>query len=481
MVEAVQKSGKFPPAGIQPADLDSQSRKPDLVEFQEVVDLNYLVQCVEVKYCHHDVPEYFPYFSANGRWPFDRTPCPPEAPPEDPEGMEVWKLRFHKAVYTTLLLGALLAGAYHKPFLDAEDDGQGGGPEMAAAESQALFQRRKKFLRKILRFQNDYTVRGFELWATDIEYLRHFPAYDFNGSVEKKEEAFGTVASWLVVSTLTDLRRSSPRLTRCASRSIQGHRRYLSHAQATRGDQPFTFSDHVEGTEAEAENVLWLIMQIIHIFEFLQLCFVNHDGREGFSRGEESAEALSMRAKKRTVIVVLFGIFQVEEITLPDRIEDAVEYSLLARPISPSALPGQDEGRHILRPIPSLDFPLIWETLYLWSGIPNHDGDFPTPPPPLQFFTFLLQKYFNLRFTPEMWDVSDRDFYQAYREFKARATLFSNGFEMVSHRRWPDCTNGTEYLVTYSPPALRYEELRLNPRTYEEYGFLPEVWRDSLG
>ena len=88
---------------------------PSPSELTAVLDLHHLVRCVEVKYCHYKVNEDFDSYEIHERWPVDREPPPPLSTPEEPEGMGVWRERFHAAAYMSLLMGAVFARAYNRP------------------------------------------------------------------------------------------------------------------------------------------------------------------------------------------------------------------------------------------------------------------------------------------------------------------------------------------------------------------------------
>ena len=122
--------------------------------------------------------------------------------------------------------------------------------------------------------------------------------------------------------------------------------------------------------------MIWLLMQSIHMFEFILSCIANGDGKRRLGRGP-SENAPSFSGKTRTANVVLFGIFQAENIAMSDNILDAVHQQLLAHDPRPS-----DEAASVSPP--NLDIPLILEELYMRSGIPNTDPGSPLPPSPLQ-------------------------------------------------------------------------------------------------
>jgi hypothetical protein len=98
------------------------------------------------------------------------------------------------------------------------------------------------------------------------------------------------------------------------------------------------------------------------------------------------------RVRKATV--VLFGIFQVEDISLPIRIED-MEYLLLADPCEEVQRARESGGRG--------NFPTFWD---IESSLPS-PGDFGPPIAIRQFFHFILSNKFNYRFGENAFQEED--------------------------------------------------------------------------
>jgi hypothetical protein len=385
--------------------------------------------------------------------------------------MAIWRARFHAAAYTTLLMGAVLSRAYNQPFTSPSDE-------------EADECRRKLFdlMRKASVSRGWYSY--LEIGKEEREYLRRFPIFDLNDELEGQKDIFSPFIEWFIKSSILKYQAGPPPLSRDLLRDEvkvvydlevpgDGMGRALptecsmEKRPATGGiSQWFT-----GGSPAEGEAVLWLIMQSIHIFEFILTCIVNSDGQRRLGR-RWLKDAGSFSSKKtRTTKVVLFGIFQAEEILMPDDVTDSASQQLLAYPPNTSTTTSP----------PVLDIPLVLEDLYLRSGIPNTiDGRYNTPPPPLQLLTFALRHHFNLQFHLEAFTTHYRDD-QDYYYFKNRATIFANDVELVPDRDWCDYTNGTEFLVEYQPGFLSFELDRdrgpgVTPRT-----FLPVCYHDHGG
>ncbi|KAF4215054.1 hypothetical protein CNMCM5878_008513 [Aspergillus fumigatiaffinis] len=94
---------------------------------------------------------------------------------------------------------------------------------------------------------------------------------------------------------------------------------------------------------------------------------------------------------------------RLEEIIMPENVEDAVETFVLAHPgvespvVDKANLPGLEYASRNLR--------LLLDAVKYFSGQSNcYWPDCGTPPPDLQFVRYMLAKYFLLRFKDNTWD-----------------------------------------------------------------------------
>jgi hypothetical protein len=97
--------------------------------------------------------------------------------------------------------------------------------------------------------------------------------------------------------------------------------------------------------------------------------------------------------RKATVVLfgVLFGVFQVEEILMPGRVEDPVEYFLVANPFSQTQeTEASGAVGTVGRVIPRAHFFDIVSFLPSWQP--------PEPPRILELVTFIFRKHFNCQF-----------------------------------------------------------------------------------
>jgi hypothetical protein len=422
------------------------------------------------------LPEDYTFWSTWGdyqRWPLDRSPPPPVNTPEEPQGMDVWRERFHEAVYTTLLMGAVFARAYNQPFYPPTTRASPSGEE-ADEGAEAC---RRELLDLLCKASARSALSYFGIGEAERDYLGRFPVFDLNDTRGGQKETFGPFIEWFIRSVILQHQADPPK----SSRDLL----LCDEARAARDGQedlpclcsedwPDTggFSQWFSGgSPAEGEAVLWRLMQLIHMFEFILTCIENADGKPRLGREwwRWKRSARSVPGTTRTIRVVLFGVFQAEEVVMPDDIVEAVYQQLLAHG------PHASDSAASISP-PNLDIPLVLENLYLRSGIPNkgvageYNRRYNLPPPPLQIFTFTLRHHFNLQIHRGAFNTHVKE-YQDYHYFKSRATIFANGLDQVPDRNWADCTNGTEFLVEYQPPTLRYSppvfgDETENPRTW---------------
>jgi hypothetical protein len=68
-----------------------------------------------------------------------------------------------------------------------------------------------------------------------------------------------------------------------------------------------------------------------------------------------------------------------------------------------------------------LDIAHLLEILYTNCNLPSHHDSWPAPPPPFQFFTFILRKHFGLQFDTRAFEGYAN---QPCKEFVESAAIF---------------------------------------------------------
>lgn len=488
---------------------------------------------------------------------------PFNTPEDAGEGMRVWRERFHTAAYMTLLMGAVFARAYQAPFYSDGVSGEGGAGVMpspplgdahgeedessgpgASLDVEAEARRKELWdlLRQASSDRSNNMKRHLRLMVNEStrEYLRQFPVYDLNDELGGQEKVFGPFIEWFIRVIIAQYHNVTPKpATRDPSRpAIQKEiERLEADEYADHSADVLTGGDWVEwpddgrtlselfdpskfaGSPAEAEAVVWAAMQAVHMFEFILTCVTNLDGSCRFGRrccctcccddgggtvpgSTSTSTPLDLwitPTKAVTAKVVLFGVFQAEEIVMQADVESSIDQQLVAHfptarcvsasASSPTSFPHpHDEWRGFdINDKEYLDIPLVLEDLYSRSGIANvntldnplgpRSSGYARPPPPLQLFMFLLEKYFNLEFGYGLFEGMFRDSEQSYWLFKKRATIFAHGPELVPERNVLDYTNGMEFLVPLYTRTLAFKDRGVtycndrlyhgNPRTWE--------------
>ncbi|KAK3903862.1 hypothetical protein C8A05DRAFT_32393 [Staphylotrichum tortipilum] len=389
-------------------------------------------------------------------------------------------------------MGAVFAGEYQRPFFPRERGDEDAGRwrrEVVGLMDKAGERAGRR------RFCLDCEERcgcWQRIGITPVrrEYLQRFALYDLNDELGGQGAVLGPFVEWFMGTAIERYRAGPQPASRDPWREeiwaiheaepcteLPGP--HLIDGWPRGGGQTEAFAG---GTRAEGESVLWEVMQAVHMFEFLLLCVANSDGLAGLGRpGYRNVG--SFPGRTRTVRVVLFGVFQAEELVMPGNVADAANQELLAQRPQPS--PGSPDPageaagdlRHQLPP--SLNIPLVLEDMYLRSGISNVSRGRHIPPPPLQVFTFMFRHHFNSAFHHFSFTTSGRvGEGQTYHDFKTRATIFSNGpGEGAAGRSWFDYTNGMEMLVEYQAPSYSYVSEDWgwgNPRTWEPIEWDPE-------
>ena len=444
------------------------------LELTAVLDLHHLVRCVEVKYCHYEVNEDFDSYEIHERWPVDREPPPPLSTAEEPEGMGVWRERFHAAAYMSLLMGAVFARAYNQPFYP---DNAASLPDHGADQCRReLFDLLRKAPRREPPHQQWRHGAILQIKEKEREYLRRFPVFDLNDELGGQKAVLDPFIEWFIRSSLLKHRAGPLPSSRSPWRDEVQAAVELDSCLDLPGP---TDSDQwpedggpshgfIGGTPAEGEAVLWDTMQSIHMFEFILSCVANSDGKLGLGRHSDPSVG-SSSGKTRTARVVLFGVFQAEDILMPGHPLDSADQQLLAQTPQRSSSSSQAHPEPTASP-PILDIPTVLEDLYMRSGIHNVNHRDNAPPPPLQLFTFILKHHFKVEFKSSIFGTWWRD-HQFYYAFKNRATIFANGPKDVAGRALFDYTNGTEILVEYQSPAFSYVcKNRGNPRVWVPEG-----------
>ncbi|KAJ5159569.1 uncharacterized protein N7482_006573 [Penicillium canariense] len=156
---------------------------------------------------------------------------------------------------------------------------------------------------------------------------------------------------------------------------------------------------------------------------------------------EEQTGTVEEPLKKITVVCL--GSFYPETITLPRNPKNAHKTLLLKQAIPRS----KDSVWRSCSPLMNR----ILEIMHSFSGQPNHyDEQYPTPPPPLQIFQYILRKYLGLRFSEDAFEREDLDApHHLFVHHLEMGQLFLDGWPQVVPTLF-DLDDGTEYEAYYA-------------------------------
>jgi hypothetical protein len=100
----------------------------------------------------------------------------------------------------------------------------------------------------------------------------------------------------------------------------------------------------------------------------------------------------------RKAIVILFEIFQLEEVSMAANVEDTVNTYLVASPMNPV-----QEGKPV-----AVNCGISFTSFFDIAGLLPYVAP-PFDPPILQFFSFILRKHFDLRLSDSAFEDGDID------------------------------------------------------------------------
>lgn len=345
--------------------LSGKSKLPNVAELKEVLNMQHLVRCIEYMYFHSTLSHatYEDTLFDGGRYPPAQRQS--EMVQEESPGVQNTKLDsfrnyFYRAMYRLLLAGAVLARVYMAPlFQEREQGGKGVFFMRFGTEYGTMY-----WDETIGDSEDTYPTEA------DIAYLRQFPVYNFDVADSSEigqwrnrehETCFGEFASWIIGD---------------------GRAREEADPQSPEDVEP-------EWAESRADiGAVRELMLLLVAYDHFNVQFEN-DLRKR-SRGGPYMQ----KAGNRTVTIVRFGYFQVEEITMPAAVEDLTDTYLYA------------EYHPALEGSAGEDVPYQFDVWYAMrvleenmrdSGV-MYNRENPGPPPMLELWHFALRRYLNLEF-----------------------------------------------------------------------------------
>ncbi len=349
-------------------------------------------------------------------------------PPEAPEYLPEWRVRFCRAIYRTLTVGAALVGAYNEPMFRAPRD---LGLDKAQEETVALSEAQFEFLRKFAVCRKEYDA-------------------------EADEAVFGSIARWL----LRDILSNDEAKAAMAKRFTEGFGR-AKYCQSRNGDCPVALLDG--GTHSDAHLVAWEVMQLLWLQNNIHeaLC---RPGSLGYPEDEcptndgRSRATAQPPGREVTAAVVLFGIFNTDHISMPEVFTRQDVPVLFAHvndgPAGESTAYLMEDGNDGVGRSAQVFFWRMYRRSQLLDDPPltREIGDQRR----LKFFQYYFRRHLGLRFLPcgdELSATDPADFLTCLTLFSHddihRRTAYTHGTDFMSC----DFLDGTEMLIK---PEVRH-------------------------
>lgn len=340
IVKIAHSAGNRPPSPFPIASLSGFVQKPTPEELNRIFGLQHMMRCIKHTVFHWEMRqinclkfglEALGHFTPSGRF-FN----------EDEYGRGSWHQNLYRALYRVVFAGAVLAGSFNEPLSQALERGEG--------------------IERLKTKRVRANIPGEKIVKIKVrEYLEGFPAYSSDPA--RYEPVFQPLADWLVA----------------------------------------------DGKARHPEDEGAIVREILHIlaaYEHLQNKIVNgerewHLGRYDcsnlgsfphgaytLSRARERGNVLPPLAPNgfpggvRKTTVVLLGVFQVEDISLPIDINDMTRRFLFADPCDEVQHARADDGRE----------GTFWD---IPSFLPYYGtaGTYSPPDALLNFFTYVFGKF----------------------------------------------------------------------------------------
>ena len=275
---------------------------------------------------------------------------------ETEEGISPWHENLCRALYRFILLGAVCSRAFNEPLFSAV--------ETSATIAQDLVAKGPRYEK---------------FSQATLQYLEQYPAFSSNPA--EYERVFKPFADWLVADGKKRHKDDSEATIREVIHILAVY--YHLTEKIVNGDSHGNPGRYLGRKDFNNEGVMW------------------NDGRGPM--GHRSATRpppppSGFPGGIRRTAVVLFGVFQVEELSQPICVDDMTQRYLFADPGQDiSSASEASAGEDTTSPTAFWDIP---------SFLPSVRSYAP-PNAIFHFFSFILQKYFDYRFTDEAFAEHD--------------------------------------------------------------------------
>ncbi|KAL4819762.1 hypothetical protein BDW67DRAFT_173061 [Aspergillus spinulosporus] len=298
--------GQLPPDPFPLDSLSAEAHKVSFEELLEILDWGHLVRCIE-DFCLHNTEWgqncYFHLKQAN------KTALPQK-------NWFKWQEKFHRSMYQSLLMGAVLCRAYQQP-LDPSND----HPE--------------HFLKDInTQLQGDEPV----LRNDEMAYLLRYPVFSFE-AYEDHEPIYGQLADFLVQQS--------------------------RHRAQRRSNFPDFYPEDAIPNNLNRNQDSLLYAETVQCL-LASMTLLNHEGYSPIF--EDEYKNPDIKSLSRKVTIVPLGSFYPEQIATPARVQDAHQMRLLKSPLP------QETGESSWNPSARF-MSLFLNIMHSSSGQPNHYAD----------------------------------------------------------------------------------------------------------
>ncbi|KAG4440015.1 hypothetical protein IFR05_004529 [Cadophora sp. M221] len=402
IVSKAYQAGTIPPV----AEINSLSGKfklPDLAELKEVLNMQYLVRCIEWMYLNSEEShwgemednlflhmKYSHYPAAQRRFP--------ECLSEDIPGtknatIDSFRDCFYRAMYRLLLAGAVLARVYLAPLFQAREE---GGKDAFLARVGFDFYSKYWELSEQIPDSEIGPPR-----PEDIAYIQQFPVYNYDvtdwseiGEWRNREyeTCFGLLASWIV---------------------NDGRKRQQNQPQDPEHGDPYWVQNPADVGAVRELMLLSVAYDHFHS-KFSNITWTRRGGASTYLK----------KSGNRTVSIIRFGIFQLEQVTMPPEFEDLRKGYLYT------------DYHPVLEGTPGEAIPYQFDVHSNTAGLLdrmkrsrfNWNRENPGPPAMLELWHFALRHYLNLGFKSGMFWMPRRPSYYQCTWWKevGRGEIFIN-------------------------------------------------------
>ncbi|KAK1485927.1 dihydrodipicolinate synthetase family protein [Colletotrichum cuscutae] len=397
-------AGRLPPNMTHDdiEELEPSHQKCRLPELADLLAFCHLAACLEYAYFHFEEHGYTCLLCPEIK---DVTWCTKDDTVFD-QRFHDFQEKFHRVLHKNLLAGAFLWKSHNELFIKATADGAG-----------------KRFLEELRSLQARGDWQG--LSDDSQAYIAEFPVYDVHKMTPaSQEQVFGHLARYLIedIALVPD--------------------------------------------PACAAEVPWEVMASIYAHEYHSPQFFNAGGKHRHGWPPFKNSTASDLPPTRKVTVVLFGEFQLEEVSMPINIEDMHRTRLVATQLQASSSESAQDGNPFA--CHGFDIAVTLRDRYLFLGGEEAWEDC-APHPPLQLYTFMLKKHSGLDFSP---CVFDRIFEEGYYLTFLSETIFGHDYHTGLDPSFSEtlAALATDYDAVFSIPksagwsAACYDETcALNP------------------